>query len=195
MMNRIVTLLARIDPRIVLGGMLFIVGLAAGEGWMLILKKPYTDYQALITAGDKLSASLVKLPRPNSDLRQLADELRQASDRLTGELPTIAPDDQMASAVMAQLDRSAAENDITLTGIRPGVRRQVLDFEEISFEVSAQGKYLRLCQWLLDFERTLGQSATVSDFTMKSAAEGRLVSLQLKAVLYRPLRSTGAAKS
>ena len=109
-------------------------------------------------------------------------------------MAALAPDRQMASEVMANLDRSAAASGITLTGIRPGARRQVLEFEEISFDVSAQGKYLRLCQWLLDFERTLGRNATVSEFTMKSADEGRLVALNLKAVLYRPLRTPGAAK-
>ena len=45
-----------------------------------------------------------------------------------------------------------------------------------------------------EFDRTLGRNATVSEFTMKSADEGRQVALNLKAVLYRPLRTPGAAK-
>ena len=194
MSPRLIAVLTRLDPRVLLGGLLFIAGLIAGEGWLLVLSKPYAEYRTLITAGESLSASLNSLPRKESDLAQLAEELRQVSAQLTGQMPAATPDDQMASEVMASLDRSAAANGITLTGIRPGVRRQVLEFEEVSFDVSAQGKYLRLSQWLLDFERTLGRSATVSEFTMKSADEGRLVALNLKAVLYRPLRAPGAAK-
>lgn len=194
MSPRLIAALTRLDPRALLGGLIFIVGLIAGEGWLLVLSKPYAEYQTLIKAGESLSASINSLPRKESDLARLAEELRQVSEQLTGQMPASTPDDQMASEVMASLDRSAAANGITLTGIRPGVRRQVLEFEEVSFDVSAQGKYLRLSQWLLDFERTLGQSATVSEFTMKSADEGRLVALNLKAVLYRPLRAAGAAK-
>jgi Tfp pilus assembly protein PilO len=195
MSPRLVTALSRLDSRLLLGLMLFIVGLIAVEGWLLVLSKPFADYRTLIKSGEALSASLTKLPRKDSDLGQLAEELRQVAERLTGQMPTLTPDDQLASEVMASLDRSAAANRITLTGIRPGLRRQVLEFEEVSFDVSAQGRYLQLCQWLLDFERTLGRNATVSEFTMKSADEGRQVALNLKAVLYRPLRSTpGAAK-
>ena len=62
------------------------------------------------------------------------------------------------------------------------------------FEVNAQGKYLQLSRWLMDFERTVGQSATVSEFTMKSADEGRVVAVTLKLALYRPLQLSGAAK-
>lgn len=194
MSTRLIAALTKLDSRVLLGGLLFIGGLVAGEGWMLILSKPFSDYRALIAASESLSASLSRLPRKESDLGQLAEELRQVSEQLTGQMSGVTPDDQMVSEVMANLDRSAAANGVTLTGIRPGVRRQVLEFEEVSFDVSAQGKYLRLCQWLLDFERTLGRNATVSEFTMKSADEGRLVALNLKTVLYRPLRSPGAAK-
>lgn len=194
MSPRLTAALARLDPRVLLGGMLFIVGLVAGEGWLLVLRTPYAEYHTLIAAGERFSASLNRLPRKESNLAQLAEELRQVSDRLSGQMPAAATDDQLASEVMASLDRSAAANGVTLTGMRPGVRRQVLEFEEISFDVSAQGKYLRLCQWLLDFDRTLGRNATVSEFTMRSADEGRLVALNLKAVLYRPLRAAGAAK-
>ncbi len=192
MSARLAAALMRLDPRLLLGGMLFIVGLVAGEGWLLVLSKPYAEYQTLIATGENLSASLNKLPRKESDLTQLAEELRQVSERLTGQMPATASDDQIASEVMASLDRSAAASGVTLTGIRPGVRRQVLEFEEISFDVSAQGRYLRLCQWLLEFDSTLGRNATVSEFTMKTTDEGRLVALNLKVVLYRPLRVPGA---
>jgi hypothetical protein len=95
---------------------------------------------------------------------------------------------------MTELDRAAERRGIALTSVKPGARRQVLSFEEIGFDVGAQGKYLLLCQWLLDFERTLGRSATVTDFTMSSLNDKGQVALTLKVVLYRPLTSPGAGK-
>jgi len=191
---RLTDALTRLDSRVLLGGLLFIVGMVAGEGWLLVLSKPYAEYRQLIMTSESLAATLTKLPRKDSDLTKLAEELRQVSEQLSGQIPAPAPDDQLTSEVMASLDRSAAASGITLTRVRPGARRQVLGFEEVSFEVSAQGKYLRLCQWLLDYESTLGRNATVSEFTMKSTDEGRLVALNLKAVLYLPLQAQGAAQ-
>jgi len=194
MKERIFAALARLDPRLLLGLMILIAGLVAFEGWLLLLRAPLAEYQKLILTRESLALSLAAAPSQQGELARLAAELRQVSARLTGQLQPPAPDDQIASLVMAELDRSAGQNGITLAGIRPGPRREVLSFEEVSFEVSAQGNYLRLCQWLMDFERTLGQSATVSEFTMKAMDEGRVLALTLKVGLYRPLQLSGVAK-
>jgi Tfp pilus assembly protein PilO len=194
MKEQMLAALARLDPRLLLGLMILVAGLVAFEGWSLLLRAPLAEYQKLISTRESLALSLAAAPSQQGELARLAAELRQVSARLTGQLRPPAPDDQMASLVMAELDRSAGQNGITLAGIRPGPRREVLGFEEVSFEVSAQGNYLRLCQWLMDFERTLGQSATVSEFTMKAAGEGRVIALTLKLGLYRPLPLSGVAK-
>ena len=193
MKQRMFAALARLDPRLLLGLVILIAALAAFEGWLL-LRAPLAEYRKLTSTRGSLASSLAAAPSQQGELARLAAELRQVSARLSGQLRPPAPDDQIASLVMAELDRSAAQNGITLAGIRPGPSRDVLSFEEHSFEVKAQGNYLRLCQWLMDFERTLGQSATVSEFTMKSADEGRVLALSLKVGLYRPLRLSGAAK-
>jgi Tfp pilus assembly protein PilO len=193
MKERMLAALARLDPRLMLGLMMLIVVMAAFEGWMLLLRAPLAEYRKLISTRESLAMSLAAVPGQQGELDRLAAELRQISARLSGELRPPAPDDQVASLVMAELDRSAGQNGITLAGIRPGPRREVLSFEEASFEVSAQGSYLRMCRWLMDFERTLGQSATVSEFTMKAADEGRVLALTLKLGLYRPLQPSGVA--
>jgi Tfp pilus assembly protein PilO len=194
MKQRMLAALARLDPRLLLGLMILIIGLVAVEGWLLFLRAPLAEYQKLISTRETLALSLAAAPDQQGELGRLAAELRQISARLSGQLRPLAPYDQTASLVMAELDRSAGQNGITLAGIRPGPSREVLGFEEVSFEVSAQGNYLRLCQWLVDFERTLGQSATVSEFTMKAADEGRVLALSLKVGLYRPLQLSGSAK-
>jgi Tfp pilus assembly protein PilO len=194
MKQRIFAALATLDPRLLLGLMILIAGLVAVEGWMLLLRAPLAEYQKLISTRESMALSLAAAPSQQGELSRLAAELRQVSARLTGQFRPPAPNDQTASLLMAELDRSAGQNGITLAGIRPGPRREVLGFEEASFEVSAQGNYLRLCQWLMDFERTLGQSATVSEFTMKAAGEARVLALTLKVGLYRPLQLSGTVK-
>jgi Tfp pilus assembly protein PilO len=194
MKERILAVLARLDSRLLLGLIVLIAGLAALEGWLLVLRAPLAEYLKLISTRESLALSLAAAPSQQGELVRLAAELRQVSARLTGQLRPPAPEDQVASMVMAELDRSAGRNGITLAGIRPGPRREVLGFEESSFEVSAQGDYRHLCQWLMDFERTLGQSATVSEFIMKAAGEARVLALDLNVGLYRPLQLSGTVK-
>jgi Tfp pilus assembly protein PilO len=194
MRERLLAALGRFDPRLVLGGMVLLIALVALEGWLLVLHKPYAEYRKLVAARETLALSLGAAPSQQGDLARLAAELKQITARLGAQLRPAAPDDQIASMVMAALDRSASLKGVTLAGIRPGGRRQVQSFEEVLFEVSAQGKYLQLCEWLMDFEQVLGQSATISEFSMKSVDEGRLVALSLKVALYRPLQAAGAAK-
>ena len=81
-----------------------------------------------------------------------------------------------------------------LTGVQPGARTQVQAFGEVAFDVSARGKYLPLCEWLMNFEHTLGQDATVTEFQMRAADADRQVALTLKVALYRPLQPPVAGK-
>ena len=194
MRQRLLAALARLDSRLLLGGMVLLLALVAGEAWLLVLRKPLIEYQKLAAGRETLALSLGAAPSQQGELGRLAAELKQITARLGAQLHPPGPDDQVASMVMAELDHSASLNGVTLAGIRPGARRPVQSFEEVLFEVNAQGKYMQLCQWLMDFERTLGQSATVSEFSMKSADEGRLVTLSLKVALYRPMQVAGAAK-
>ncbi|MDP2172757.1 MAG: hypothetical protein Q8J62_03195 [Candidatus Cloacimonadaceae bacterium] len=47
---------------------------------------------------------------------------------------------------------------------------------------------------MLDFEKTLGNSATVTEFDMKTADEGKQVTLSMNIALYRPLRLNEVGK-
>ena len=194
MTQRILGALSRIGPQSLLLAMMFIVSAAAFEGWFLVLRAPLGEYRRLAATRESLAATVAKSATQHGELSRLTAELKELSDRLSGELHAPAPEEQLAVSLMTELDHAAARKGLTLTSVKPGARRQVLSFEEIAFEVSAQGKYLLLCEWLLDFEHTLGRSATVTDFTMRSIEEGRQVGLTLKVALYRPLPGAGAGK-
>jgi Tfp pilus assembly protein PilO len=192
--QRILDALSRINPRVLLLAMILIVSATAFEGWFLVLRKPLAEYRQLAATRASLAAAAELSATQQGELSRLMAEVKELSDRLTGELRAPGPEDQLAISLMTELDRAAARMGVRLTSVKPGARRQVLSFEEVTFDVSAQGKYLLLCQWLLDFERTLGRIATVTDFTMRSIEEGRQVGLTLKVALYRPLPGTGAGK-
>ena len=187
MIQRMLGALSRVSPQFLLLALILIVGAAALEGWFLVLRKPLLEYRQLAATKASLVAMAEGLARQQSEQSRLAAELKELSDRLNGELRAPAPEDQLAVSFMTELDHDAARKGVMLTSIKPGARRQVLSFEEVAFDVGARGKYLLLCEWLLDFERTLGQIATVTDFTMRSVDEGRQVGLTLKVALYRPL--------
>jgi len=191
---RLLAMLARLDRRLVLGGMVLLLALVAGESWLLVLSKPLDAYRTQVATRHALASALGAAPSQQGELSRLAAELKEMTARLGVQLRSPGPDGQIASTLMAELDRSATLNGVRLAGIHPGARRQVKGFEEVLFEVQAEGRYLQLCRWLMDFEQTLGQSATVSEFAMKSVDEGRLVALSVQVALYRPMRVAGAAK-
>ena len=194
MTQRTLCALSRIGPQSLLLAMIFIVSAAAFEGWFLALRAPLGEYHRLAATRESLAAVVQMSATQQGELSRLTAEIKELSDRLSGELHAPAPEEQLAVSLMTELDHAATRKGLTLTSVKPGARRQVLSFEEIAFDVSAQGKYLLLCEWLLDFERTLGRSATVTDFTMRSIEEGRQVGLTLKVALYRPSSSAGAGK-
>lgn len=192
MKARLLGALAKLDPRLLLVLMFFAIGLVAYEGWYLALRKPFLAYQKVVAARATLGATLSGSADAQGEVSRLAAELLGLLDRLAGELRLPAADDEMVASLMTELERSARTDGVVLIGIRPGARRRVLSFEEASFEISAQGKYIPLGHWLMGFEQTLSRRATVSEFTMKSIDEGRQVALTVRLALYRALPAPGA---
>lgn len=194
MMNSVIVALSKLNPRVVIGLMLLIVSLLAIEGWMLVLRKPYAEYQQIAATRASLASTLSLSSDQSSDLEKLTVELKQLTEKLGGELLLPASDDKMAASLMEALDRSAAVYGVTLSGIKPKERKQVSVFEEVSFEITAKGPYLHLCEWMLDFGKTLGNNATITEFDMKNTNEQRKVALSLNIALYRPLKFNEVAK-
>jgi len=188
MMQRAVNTISKLNPKLALGLAALVIGLLAIEGWALMLRKPYAEYQKIASTHATLTAALQQSPDHSSELSKLANELKQLTDQLSGELRLPASDDKMAASLMEALDHSASVHSVMLSGVKPLERKQVSVFEEVSFDITAKGAYLQLCAWMLDFGKTLGNNATITEFDMKSTDEGRQVMLTLKIALYRPLK-------
>lgn len=194
MMNKTVQALGKLDFRVVTGMMFLLVMLLATEGWLLLLKKPYAEYQQILSTKESLSSALSQSENQLSELSMLANELKHLSEKLSGELQLPASDDKMAASLMEALDHSAAQHGVILASVKPKERKQVSVFEEVSFAVSAKGTYLHLSTWMLDFANSLGHNATVTEFDMKTSDEGKQVVLSLNIALYRPLRLSEVAQ-
>ncbi len=193
-MKAILDVACRMNQRLLTGLMLLLAGVLLFEGWMLLLRKPYAEYQQMHVSRVALASALGQSADPSGELGKMAEEIRHLQARLSGEMRVSASDDTMVASVIEALDRSAAAHGVTLSGVKPMAKKQVSLFEEVVFEVSAQGAYLRLSEWMLDFGKTLGNNATVTDFDLKTTDAGRQVILTMNVALYRPLKQTGAVK-
>jgi Tfp pilus assembly protein PilO len=172
---------------------LLVSGALALEGWLLVLREPVNTYREVSAARESLRAIEEMTAAQQAEQQRASLRTRQLAERLSAELDTPS-EEQLTVALMRRLDQAAAREGVRLTSLKPGARRHVLSFEELSFDVGAQGNYLPLCQWLLDFEQSLGKFATVTDFTMKAAEGGRQVTLNLRLALYRPMPAGGETR-
>jgi len=193
-MARVLAALSKLSPGALLLIGLLLLGATLFEAWILVLRQPFAAYREAAAARKSLGAIEQMTVAQDEELRRASARARQLADRLSAELQAPTPEEHLTVSLMRQLDQAAVRAGIALVSLKPAGRRQVLSFEEVSFDVGAQGKYLPLCQWLLNFEQSLGQFATVSDFTMKSVDEGRQVALSLRLALYRPRPGGGGEK-
>jgi len=193
MKTQVIQALDRLDPRLLVGMATLLVALLAFEGWMLVLRKPLAEYRLVVAHSVALSSTVRSLPDQASTLDRLAAELQHLTASLSGKLQLPASDNRIAATLMEALDRSALRHGVKLSAVKPRERRPVSVFEEVSFEVGAEGGYLPLCEWMLDFDNAVGNNVNISEFDMK-ATEGGRVQLTLRLALYRPQAQAGVAR-
>ena len=189
----LVRILSRLSPGAFWALGLLVVAAFTLEAWMLVLRQPLAAYRNLAAARDSLRVIEQMTLTQQQDLRRASARNQEIAAQLAAQLHAPAPEEQLTVSLMRQLDQAAVGAGVKLTSLKPAGRRAVLAFEELSFEVGAQGRYLALCQWLLGCEQLIGRSATVSEFTMRSSDEGRQVMLTLRLALYRPLANGASA--
>lgn len=106
--------------------------------------------------------SLELLQTRMDDQRQLQQMIAQQQrdietlqHELNGESGNL-PINEMESYLIGRLQNLCWEADIQLISVRPGNNKRVIDFDEISFEVSVLGEYKKLYQWLNKLSENLG---------------------------------------
>ena len=184
MIERLHPALSKADPRVVALGMVLIAALVAFEGWHLVLRKPINEYQQLRAKRTGLAAVVAASPREPAELTRLAAEVQSLDEKLKGELRASQSDEQLTTRLVSELDQSAASGGTVLKGVKPGSRTAAGAFEEVAFDVAAEGQYLKVSGWLMDLERVLGPSAAITEINMKASNE-RQADVTLKLAVYR----------
>ena len=199
MKARIMALLGRLEPRVLLMLMGCVIALFVLEGWLLVLRQPLSDYRQLQSGlqsglqGER--AALVQPPadpsRMQAELGRLEVELAALTQKLQGQGPVLAAD-QLVVHIIERLDRIAGRRGVRLASVRPGATRRVLMFDEVSSEIKVTGKYQALFEWLREAEEELGP-LVVTGFSIKltDAASGALA-MDLKLAAYRPAANWAA---
>ena len=185
MKNRLEAALSKADPRVVWFGMIAIALFFAFEGWHLVVRAPFTQYRQMHNTRVTLAAAMAAAPREPAELTRVAAELKTLTDTLREELKSGQSDEQLTAVLVADLDRSASSGGAVLKSVKPGSRQSIGGFSEVSYDVSAEGRYVMLGRWMLDLESVLGRSAAVTDFSLKAMPEERQAAASFKVALYR----------
>lgn len=179
-------LLARwhaLDPRVrrlvVFGAVLLVIV----EIWVLALRPPLDRYRALRAGNAGLEQLAATQRDREGEVQRVEAEIAALETRLQGSLPGLTTE-QMVVALVARLDRLARRHGVVLAGVKPGERRQVLMFEEVSFDIKAMGTYIPLVAWLDDVQSDLGP-LVVTRFDIKAGAPDKPLDMDLKIAAYR----------
>lgn len=192
-MNKIVQYLVKFDSRLVIGAMLLFVALLGLEGWQLLLKKAYANYQQVSATKASLQAAQIQSTSQLSGLAATIGEVEQLTIKLNNAFKLPVSDDETAASLIEALDHSAGKYGVLLASVEPQGKRTVSIFEEVSFNVSATGSYSQLSSWMLSFANTLDQNMSITGFDMK-ADEAKQIALSLSIALYRPLKPNEVIK-
>jgi Tfp pilus assembly protein PilO len=184
MKDRIFALLSKAHPRMLWLGMAILAAFIAFEGWHLALRIPFAQWKELRAQRLALSTVMAATPREPAELARLSTEVQALTERLNSELRPAQTDEQLTTHLITELDHSASSSGAALKAVKPGAQKVLGGFEEVSYEVNAEGKYLMLSRWLMDLERVLGPSVAVAEFNMK-ATETRDAAVTLKLAVYR----------
>lgn len=191
MKARVIEYLASLPPRalwLAMGGILSLVLL---EGWLLVLRQPFGEYQQLKRDHASLEAIASAPQELPAEIERVERQLGILDQRLAGANAQIAPERTIVQLV-DRLAALAARHGATLDGVRPAEARRVLVFDEMAFNIQATGTYPALMKWLEDIERELAPLA-VAQFSIKRGAEGRGLTMELRMVAYRLRAPDGRA--
>lgn len=192
MMDRLLRALDHKDPRLPPLIAFILIAFLLLEAWLLVLRKPFHQYQQLNDTAQNLALRISTRGGPSTEIAQLRQDLEKLDKRLQGELSLMQSTDIVVAPLMQQLDQSARKAGLRLSGVSPGVKRTISGFDERPYELTVNGAYLPLTHWLLNFDEVLGQNVVVTDLDMRPAGAGNELKLAMRIALYLPLTESKA---
>ncbi len=192
MMDRLLRALDQKDPRLPPLIAVLLVLFLLIEAWLLVLRKPFAQYQQLSDTAYTLSMRAHSGDGPSTELSRARQTLDALNAQLQKELKMVLASADVVAPLMQQLDQSAQASQLQLTSLRPGVKRRVSGFDERPFELSLRGDYLALANWMLQLNQTVGHNLIMTDMDLHREGGAGGVTLNLRLALYLPA-APGAA--
>ncbi len=192
MMDRLLRALDQKDPRLPPLIAVLLVLFLLIEAWLLVLRKPFAQYQQLSDTAYTLSMRALSGDGPSTELSRARQTLDALNAQLQKELKMVLASADVVAPLMQQLDQSAQASQLQLTSLRPGVKRRVSGFDERPFELSLRGDYLALANWMLQLNQTVGHNLIMTDMDLHREGSAGGVTLNLRLALYLPT-APGAA--
>jgi Tfp pilus assembly protein PilO len=147
--------LMEVEPRS-LGLILLLISLVVVTAMALYMVKPqYQRFSERSASFDMLNSQIddqAQLQRAIDDEHQRITELQLQLHGEAGDMPV----NEMEAYLVGRLQGLAWDAGIELAGVRPGLAKRIMEFEEISFKVDVTGEYRNLYDWLNRIGEKLG---------------------------------------
>ena len=133
-----------------------LIGLVVVAAVLLYMVKPqYQSFSERSTTFEMLNTQIddpEQLQRAINTEQHKIKELRLQLHGEAGDMPV----NEIEAYLVGRLQGLAWDAGVELTGVRPGPKKQIMKFEEISFKVDLTGEYRNLYKWLKKVGDTLG---------------------------------------
>ena len=183
LLNPLLTACAAMPVRqlqLLLGGSLAVV---AALFWMLLLRAPLAQVRALQAERDQLQqvvAEVDQYQRGNAALELELTGLKRGLNNLDPQRST----DQLLLEQIRQVDQRAAHHAVLLRGATPGPISKAVTFDEIPFDLEAEGRYQDLVDWMNDIDSAMPTLAIVR-FALHPADTPGQLTMKLRLAAYR----------
>jgi Tfp pilus assembly protein PilO len=193
MMSRLFRLLADRDPRLPPLVALLLVVFVCIEGWLFVLKKPFTEYQRLAATGHMLGQALSARGGPSTEIEMLERDNKALSDRIDGEMHLAGARDRVVVSLLEILDSSSRAAGLTLMGVHPGEVKTAAGFDQLTYDVTVAAPYPALANWMLNLNERLGHRGSITELDVRPDSGDARMKASLRLSMYLPTRA-GAGK-
>lgn len=184
MMARMVKTLGALPARqlhLIGAGLLLV--LAAGL-WTYGLRAPLTQLRAVRAEQQRLQAGGAD-PRPlAAQLAQLDADIVAVSTRMGLGAAHPAPATMLVT-LMGDVNRLALAHGITVNAVTPSQDVQTMVFDQVGFELDANGSYTALLAWMAAIEAAQVNIA-IAGFEMEPAKAAGQIHARIRIAAYRP---------
>lgn len=174
--------LARIEARQLQLLMVVLLALLAALLWLVALRQPLAQLQALRAEHSLLESSAID-PTLGRQTQQLHAEIVLLAQQLGAANLQRSPDRMLVDLIGA-IDRAGNRHGVTLNGATPGPSRKTMIFEELPFDIEARGSYQALVGWIADLEQSLPTLAIVR-FDLRPVEQPAQLSMKIRVAAYR----------